>query len=139
MAHVITKEPEWTALPATTPGRLRELLGRCLVKDPRNRLQAIGEARIALQQMSDAPGEVAEAMAGAGNNAARSNRRSRRREWIWASVAALSLSAAGWMGSRVRPADAPATDHVRFELTTPEPGGPEYPQGSASLSPDGRQ
>ncbi|MGQ0734528.1 MAG: hypothetical protein ACT4QD_12840, partial [Acidobacteriota bacterium] len=41
--------------------------------------------------------------------------------------------------SRVRPADAPATDHVRFELTTPEPGGPEYPQGSASLSPDGRQ
>jgi hypothetical protein len=48
MAAVMLKEPDWNALPAKTPARIRELLRRCLTKDPRNRLQAIGEARIAI-------------------------------------------------------------------------------------------
>ena len=50
MAAVLMKDPEWELLPATTPPRLRELLRRCLVKDPRHRLQAMGEARIALDE-----------------------------------------------------------------------------------------
>ena len=33
-------------LPAATPMRLRVLLRRCLQKDPKKRLQAIGDARI---------------------------------------------------------------------------------------------
>jgi len=46
LAHVITKEPAWDFLPASTPTAIRHLLERCLTKDPRTRLQAIGEARI---------------------------------------------------------------------------------------------
>ena len=34
----------------TTPPAIRALIGRCLTKDPRNRLQAIGEARIAIER-----------------------------------------------------------------------------------------
>ena len=49
LARVITQEPDHSALPARTPQRIRELLKRCLTKDPRQRLQAIGEARVAIE------------------------------------------------------------------------------------------
>jgi eukaryotic-like serine/threonine-protein kinase len=50
LADVIRGEPRWQELPATTPARLTELLRRCLQKDTKQRLQAIGEARIAIEQ-----------------------------------------------------------------------------------------
>ena len=56
LAGVIRAEPDWALLPATTPMRVRVLLHRCLQKDPRERLQAIGDARIALNEvLSGAP------------------------------------------------------------------------------------
>lgn len=42
---VMTKEPDWSLLPPTTPPRVLELLQRCLKKDPRERLRDIGDAR----------------------------------------------------------------------------------------------
>src|SRR5262249_13943518 len=51
MAFVMTRDPDWSTLPANTPTRLRELLRRCLTKDPQNRLQAIGEARITIHEV----------------------------------------------------------------------------------------
>ncbi len=42
-------EPDWTKLPVATPDAIRTLVERCLTKDRRRRLQAIGEARIALE------------------------------------------------------------------------------------------
>ena len=45
---VATRDPDWNRLPATTPPRLRELLARCLDRDPRTRLRDIGEARVLL-------------------------------------------------------------------------------------------
>ena len=50
LADVIRGEPRWQELPESTPPRLTELLRRCLQKDPKQRLQAIGEARIAVEQ-----------------------------------------------------------------------------------------
>jgi eukaryotic-like serine/threonine-protein kinase len=52
LADVIRGEPRWQELPANTPPRLTELLRRCLQKDTKQRLQAIGEARIAIEQTS---------------------------------------------------------------------------------------
>ena len=46
LARVIEKEPDVSALPTPTPRAIRTLIGRCLTRDPRTRLQAIGEARI---------------------------------------------------------------------------------------------
>src|SRR5262249_9529152 len=37
-ASVLTREPDWTLLPAATPDSVRRLLRRCLQKDPRRRL-----------------------------------------------------------------------------------------------------
>jgi Tol biopolymer transport system component len=45
LALVLTKEPAWDTLPAATPPRVRELLRRCLIKNPHLRLRDIGDAR----------------------------------------------------------------------------------------------
>jgi eukaryotic-like serine/threonine-protein kinase len=59
LAAVIRAEPDWSALPAETPARIRELLRRCLMKDPRSRLQAIGDARVVIEEiLSGAAEEV---------------------------------------------------------------------------------
>jgi serine/threonine protein kinase len=44
IAAVLKHEPEWNALPASTPAAIRRLLHRCLDKDPRRRLRDIGDA-----------------------------------------------------------------------------------------------
>ena len=70
------------ALPAGTPVYLRRLLERTLAKDRKQRLQAIGEARIALENSrTDEPPTVL----------VLSTSRSRLR-WLWPCVAALFLS-----------------------------------------------
>ena len=46
IAKVLEREPDWHALPTSTPKRLRELLRRCLQKDQRQRLHNIADARI---------------------------------------------------------------------------------------------
>jgi predicted Ser/Thr protein kinase len=56
LAAVMMKDPDLSALPAATPSHLRNLLRRCLVRDPLRRLRDIGEARIALES-SPAPEE----------------------------------------------------------------------------------
>jgi serine/threonine protein kinase len=50
LAAVLTKDPDWGTLPAGTPSRIRQLLHRCLTKDPKQRLRDIGEARIAIEE-----------------------------------------------------------------------------------------
>jgi serine/threonine-protein kinase len=49
LASVLKLDPDWSALPAETPPAIRNLIRRCLTKDRRQRLQAIGEARIVLR------------------------------------------------------------------------------------------
>ena len=48
LARVIDRDPNWDALPVETPAALRQLLRRCIERDPRQRLRDIGEARVAL-------------------------------------------------------------------------------------------
>jgi serine/threonine-protein kinase len=48
LAAVLRDEPDWSALPADTPRGVRRLLRRCLRKDPRDRLQDAGDARLEL-------------------------------------------------------------------------------------------
>jgi serine/threonine-protein kinase len=50
LAAVIRGEPDWSLLPAATPQGIRTVLRRSLEKDPRRRLQAIGEARFAVEE-----------------------------------------------------------------------------------------
>ena len=48
LTAVIDRDPAWSKLPSSTPPRLRELLQRCLSKDPASRLRDIGDARLEL-------------------------------------------------------------------------------------------
>ena len=50
IAGVLEREPDWSRLPAGLPPRLQWLLQRCLAKDPRQRLQDIGDARIEIDE-----------------------------------------------------------------------------------------
>ena len=50
LAEVLKTEPDWSQLPTSTPQVILNLVQRCLKKDPRQRLQAIGDARIALEE-----------------------------------------------------------------------------------------
>jgi serine/threonine protein kinase len=52
LAAIVTRQPEWGALPANTPAPITHLLARCLEKDPKNRLRDIGEARVALADVA---------------------------------------------------------------------------------------
>ncbi len=55
LAAVIKDEPDLTGLPKQTPASVRHVLERCLDKDPKRRLQAIGEARIAIENAAAQP------------------------------------------------------------------------------------
>jgi serine/threonine-protein kinase len=57
LAAVVRAEPEWNSLPQTTPPAVHKLLRRCLTKDSKQRLRDIGEARIALEKISEASQE----------------------------------------------------------------------------------
>jgi len=48
LAGVLKTDPDWSTLPAGTPGAVRGLLRRCLERAPLARLRDIGEARVLL-------------------------------------------------------------------------------------------
>jgi tetratricopeptide (TPR) repeat protein len=49
MVGILGRDPDWNALPEKTPDGIRQLLRRCLEKDPQQRLRDIGDARLELQ------------------------------------------------------------------------------------------
>ncbi|MEO8188983.1 MAG: protein kinase [Acidobacteriota bacterium] len=51
LSAIVADEPDWAALPPSTPTRVRDLLRRCLQKDPRRRLHDISDARLELEEV----------------------------------------------------------------------------------------
>ncbi len=49
LSAIVSRDPDWMALPTATPPFIQTLLRRCLEKDPRRRLRDIGEARLILE------------------------------------------------------------------------------------------
>ncbi len=50
LANILQTEPNWEVLPKSTPANIRSLLRHCLKKDPRRRLQHIGDAGIEIDE-----------------------------------------------------------------------------------------
>jgi eukaryotic-like serine/threonine-protein kinase len=63
IAKILERDIDWSALPASTPPAVRDLLHRCLEKDPRKRLRDIGDARLTLEEVK--AGGVLRGVAGA--------------------------------------------------------------------------
>jgi serine/threonine protein kinase len=107
LAAVIRSEPDWLVLPSATPIRIRVLLQRCLLKDPKRRLRDIGEARISIDEvlddapepssvMGEKPPDSAELMRSKIPVPVKVARRPRSNAAIWtAVVAVVLLSVAG--------------------------------------------
>jgi hypothetical protein len=122
LARVIEREPDLSALPATTPPALRTLLARCLVRDPRQRLRDIGEARVVLEQpLATEPHPAVPA------------RGTRRRALAAVVVAAAAIAAAttAWLMRTMDPATVPG--ERRFALATPG----DAPPVETTIAPDG--
>jgi serine/threonine protein kinase/Tol biopolymer transport system component len=62
LATVLKLDPDWSVLPTDTPQAIRKLIQRCLKKDRKQRLQAIGEARIAIEETLNGTSQESEAV-----------------------------------------------------------------------------
>jgi Tol biopolymer transport system component len=128
---VISREPDWSLLPASTPMAVQRLLRRCLDKDPLRRLRDIGEARLALESVNESSAAPAHVQPNAV--------RPRARAAIWVlGAATVGAVLAVLVTAVLRPA-SPITDPptVRFSVQPNQvfgnPGVSEI-----ALSPDGR-
>jgi Tol biopolymer transport system component len=129
LSRVLQTEPDFDLLPAATPAAVRQLIRRCLVKDPKQRLRDIGEARLTLSGLPDATSTAT----GAGDV-------SRRRDpsgWMRAAALGLIGAATGiavgatlWRGGASEP-----PSETRLDIATPPTNSPV----AFSLSPDGRR
>ena len=105
LAAIVSSEPDWKALPSATPPRLREILARCLQKDPARRLRDIGDARLEIDRAREESAPAAAPRATA------------RRRWQAAALALVGILAAAavWLRLRSTPA-APAELPERKQL-----------------------
>jgi eukaryotic-like serine/threonine-protein kinase len=129
LASVMMKDPSLGALPASTPPAIRNLLQRCLNKDPRQRLRDIGEARIIL----------ADALAGAAPvEPVAAHRKTRERLLpVVATVAAVAVAVAlvlAFLHFRRVPAEMRS---ARFFVEPPEKTTFLSAPNLVSVSPDG--
>ncbi|HEY9140358.1 MAG TPA: protein kinase [Bryobacteraceae bacterium] len=127
LATVLKLDPDWNALPAETPASIVRLIRRCLTKDRKQRLQAIGEARIAIEAALSGETPLPEGAAAPGGA---------RRLWLaWsvAAVLAVGLGPVAFLHFREK-RPAPAAP-LRFQIPAPENATFAFP----SLSPDGRK
>jgi eukaryotic-like serine/threonine-protein kinase len=125
LAAVLTREVDWTKLPEATPARLRGLLHDCLVRDPKQRLRDMGEARRILDQvMSGAPeSSVTGLPAPAGPAATPTPARAWTRLVPWM-VAALALGAAAFTTGRMLTTPSPpSAPVVRSREVLKDPSG----------------
>jgi eukaryotic-like serine/threonine-protein kinase len=101
-AFVLTKDPDWSGLPADTPAAIRRLLRRCLVKDRINRLPDIASARLDIDEARTEPSLHTVDARGVEPGGARARRTV---AWAIGSVALATLAAlVVWMAMRGQPA-----------------------------------
>jgi Tol biopolymer transport system component len=99
LAAVLTKTPDFAALPAATPPSVRRAVERCLQRDPARRLRDAGDVRLDL--------DAADASADVGTGP----KPRPRHVWIgWAAAGALGLTLAGVL---VWPRPAPRSGRGR--------------------------
>jgi eukaryotic-like serine/threonine-protein kinase len=133
LGSVMRGEPDWSRLPSSTPPALRDLVRRCLRKDVHQRLQAIGDARIALGEIAAGPSD--------NDKPAPTDRAPSRVGWMTPLLAGTAIGAilVGLAAWNLRSAPVPSRQVTRFTIALPA-GQVLSSSGSAlTLSDDGRQ
>jgi serine/threonine protein kinase len=130
IAAVLTRDPDWSQLPAQTPVSVRRLLQRCLQRDPKRRLRDIGDAAIELDAAADEARAVYVV----------AHRMTWRRVLLPAIAILLLVAAAS--AAIARRLARPAPPEVTHVSITPPPGTTLFAwntQQTAAISPDGRR
>ena len=139
LGYILTRDPDWEALPAETPPPIRRLLRRCLEKDRKRRLDSAADARLEIEEALTAPSVVD----GAAAQPATLPRPawSRVLTWTWAAstlLLALALLLALWVPWRTeQPAERPL---VRLDVdlgSDVSMPAPPSAGSSVAISPDG--
>jgi serine/threonine protein kinase len=143
LAAVVRAEPDWAQLPPNTPRRIRELLQRCLEKEPRKRLQAIGEARITLEKCLANPLGTETSSDAATTAEAQFVAESWKRRAIWSALGAFALGAVLMLGLfGLFRAQHPPTEArvIRAQIKPTVSSSYQFESWSSgfALSPDGR-
>jgi Tol biopolymer transport system component len=117
IAAVLEREPDWQALPAATPVKIRDLLQRCLQKEPQRRLRDIGDGRIEIEDALNFP-RGAEQTASLSRKGRLSNA---RLAWSVGALLLVGLIVALALGAFAYFRRAPeGTEAVRFFVPLPE-------------------
>jgi len=138
LANVLQTEPEWELLPRSTPANIKVMLRRCLEKDPRRRLQHMGDAVI---EVSETLAGTVEAFAVPGK-VAPASRLFRRNVILACSTCLIAgvLIAGAFFTSLVRlgPPGPPVVSRLSIPLPVDKPVHAEgSPNCSVAISPDG--
>ena len=132
MALVLTKDPDWSALPSDVPAPIRTLLKRCLERDRRKRVGDVAAVRFVLEEAAN----LSDAATRLGSSSARATV---IRRAVLAIAAFVVIAATGVALYRFRP--APPAKPLAFSILPPE--GTTFVAaaiaGAPTLSPDGRQ
>jgi serine/threonine-protein kinase len=121
LAAVLTREVDWTLLPAETPPRIRALIRDCLVRDPKQRLRDIGDARRVLDQaIGGAPDPVA---AGSSSAVTTGPAGFLQRALPWTIAAVALLVAGGAVWKAISAGAAPDRIVTRSKLSVKEQAG----------------
>jgi Tol biopolymer transport system component len=131
LASVLKEDVKWEALPADLPASVRRALRRCLEKDPKRRLSAIGDARLELDEAALSPRED---RVGPLSSAPAASRGQRALPWSLAALAMIAALAFAVAHLRERPK---AAEQVRFSVAPPV-GATRRVDGPFAVSPDGR-
>ena len=123
LAAVLKDDVNWRALPADTPAHIRTLIGRCLQKDPRERLRDAGDARLLLLERPSIPDD------------APARRRNRA---MWLVALAAVVAAAVVATTMLRPAP-PAAEPATMSALLPEGVAMTSDTINTAVSPDGRR
>ena len=144
LALVLVKDADLTSMPTDVPPSVRSLLSRCLVKESKNRLRDIGEARLALTDTSEAPSSTAPPAAAATRPTASMAVAPQLRIWQ-RPVAALGIFVVGVLVTgvatwRFTGSDVPG-DVMRFVIPPSDAAPFDFsgPHTDLAISADGTQ
>ncbi len=135
LASVLKDEPNWNEFSPRIPPRIVELLRRCLEKHPKQRLQAIGEARVMWESYLADPQSFAAPAGTRTSGIAPAATRGKILPWAVAALALAALVFVYVRGSAPTPNQA-----TTLRLTIPIDGGTSFLENQASppvISPDG--
>ena len=139
LAAVIMNEPDINSLPANTPTPIRQLIRRCITRDPRQRLRDIGEARIAINEYLANPSAAtaaANSSSSTGIAASRQSPTKRALPWTIATLTIALAIIAAWAPWRAAPKPSQPI-HLSVEIGASAALSEEGYGPTVVLSPDG--